>query len=186
MQNDNNDDKHNYIVVNPGTPSEQKIDLSQAKIPLGVKKVIRGIGRIPLIFLTFIGFIFVSTGLAMIIQNITGDTWITGDTDWLSSIFSTIIGVFPLAIGIRGLVALGKSAQSDDLDGDGIGYDRCTATKEQMRLIEHGMRELGQFYKPPRKRPNQMQARETLRHIQQQLDRRKRTDTNSDELSKRV
>ena len=43
------------------------------------------------------------------------------------------------------------------------------ATKEQMKIIERGMKELGKFYAPPRKRPTYDQAKEKIDQINAQI-----------------
>ncbi|HMS92767.1 MAG TPA: DUF3592 domain-containing protein [Candidatus Saccharibacteria bacterium] len=82
----------------------------------------------------------------------------------------TVIGLVPFVMGVSALVAVRKSSQHEDIDGDGLHGDMNPATDEQMRLIEAGFRQLGQFYTPPSRRPTQSEARETLRQIQTQLN----------------
>lgn len=55
-----------------------------------------------------------------------------------------------------------------DTTGDGIGDNR-PATDEQMKTIENGMRELGQFYAIPKKRLSHEQAKQAISNINQQI-----------------
>lgn len=82
----------------------------------------------------------------------------------------TVVGMIPFVIGLSALVAVSRSKRHEDLDGDGLHGDSKPATEEQMRLIEAGFRQLGQFYTRPSRRPTQAEARETLRQIQVQLN----------------
>jgi len=82
-------------------------------------------------------------------------------------------GIFMLLIGSFGLFAISRSYRSGDFDNDGVPGDLLPATKEQMKLIENGMRELGQFY-TPKKRLNQMEARQILERISKQMEENKR------------
>jgi len=55
-----------------------------------------------------------------------------------------------------------------DTTGDGIG-DNMPATDEQMKTIENGMRELGQFYAIPKKRLSHEQAKQAIDNINKQI-----------------
>lgn len=79
-----------------------------------------------------------------------------------------IVGLVPVIIGSVLLFSARKWHKTADNDGDGLNNDALPATNEQMKLIENGMHDLGQFYAPS-KRPTQAEARETLRSIQDQL-----------------
>lgn|GEM_PF-3696331 len=59
-----------------------------------------------------------------------------------------------------------------DTTGDGIG-DHAPATAEQMKIIENGMRELGQFYAMP-KRLTHEQAKQAINNINEQIANMKR------------
>ena len=92
---------------------------------------------------------------------------------FIGGLMFTVFGSVPLGMGIWMLAGARKARKDDDADGDGLQGDRRPATAAQIKLIETGFRELGQYYKQPRKRMTQAQAREALRDIKEQLDRRK-------------
>jgi hypothetical protein len=90
------------------------------------------------------------------------------------SLFFIVPGSIVFVIGIFNVARWLRHRRKGDLDGDGWEYDARPATDEQMRLIENGFYELGQFYQPSTRRPTQAQAREILQKIDRQLEQTKR------------
>jgi len=84
-------------------------------------------------------------------------------------VFVTLTGLGILALCIARLVYIHRHT---DTTGDGIGDNR-PATKEQMKLIENGMRELGQFYMKPKRRPTHEQAKQIIKKINAQIAARR-------------
>lgn len=102
------------------------------------------------------------------------------DAEAFVSRFNTMFAVSGIAmsvIGIGGLLLLGRVKKISDLDGDGMDNDQKPASEAQMKLIENGFRELGQFYVRPSRTIKQGEARETLTRINEQLHN-KQSSTN--------
>lgn len=85
-----------------------------------------------------------------------------------------VIGIAFLAIGlvfvvgiIVGIIMLIRSSKRDDRNNDGLFNDDMPATAAQLKLIESGMRDLGEFWKP--RKMTQGEARETIDAINRKL-----------------
>ncbi|MDR0957374.1 MAG: hypothetical protein LBM09_02220 [Candidatus Nomurabacteria bacterium] len=163
---------------------------------LAVRRVARGVGYLMVGLLAFIGFIFSLVGSMMLFTECTGGSHYSSKTTYVNgkeitevecdgvahdtkqfnptSLPFVIIGLGLVVTAIILVIRMRKSRKRDDVDYDGVGDDLSPATDEQMALIENGMRELGQFYTPPKNRPNQMQARKTLMQIEERLKQNKR------------
>jgi hypothetical protein len=126
-------------------------------------RVGRGIGYVFGFGILFFGLMFVIPGILGIVIDIPTD----GDTEIPSAIVGLIfivIGLIPSSIGLLSIRAAFLSRKAIDLDNDGIGDDGLPATPEQLRQIEAGFRDAGQFYMP-RKKMTQGEAREILRNF---------------------
>ncbi|MDR0957106.1 MAG: hypothetical protein LBM09_00820 [Candidatus Nomurabacteria bacterium] len=89
-----------------------------------------------------------------------------GQAEWRSTV--VMLETIGFGILIACIVRLRYIHRNFDATGDGIGDNR-PATNEQMKIIENGMRELGQFYAIPSSRLTHEQAKQAIDNINQQI-----------------
>lgn len=179
--------------------AETKLVIDASQDNPTARRVGRSVGRAVFTMMILFSMPFLLVGIMMIFMSFftVEETVRTSGTSYSSSTVSNAdadetffslntfvmglgflaFGAVPTSIGVAGLIRIRKAHRSEDYDGDGAGGDLNRATEEQMQMIEAGFRDLGQFYKRPRKNPTKMEARSTLREIQSQLDARKNKPT---------
>ena len=80
-----------------------------------------------------------------------------------------LVFIIILAMVIKTFTQVGR--RMSDIDGDGLANDDKPATAEQKKLIQEGFRKLG-VYHDVKKKMTQAEARETLREINKQLEKK--------------
>lgn len=78
-----------------------------------------------------------------------------------------IVGLLLLIAFVVGIILSVRHAKREDRNNDGLANDGMPATSAQIKLIENGMRELGEFYTP--RAMTQSEARETINEINKKL-----------------
>lgn len=78
------------------------------------------------------------------------------------------VGVVSFIVVIGGIALSIYMSKREDRNNDGLPNDAMPATAAQLNMIQNGMKDLGEFWMPPRKM-TQQEAREAISSIQLKL-----------------